>query len=185
MGRTITPNAKKVKELREGRGWTQADLAKKSGRSERSIQKIEAGSMCYAFTLTKVAEALKVTFLDLVLEKKAEKPIPKGERRATIVVILDGDFDKFDETDQLEELLSKIASEMKAKAQIKVINVAKSSIKIELEMSESDIIRLLYALSNSKKLAAPPIGINEVRVTSVGVEHEGDDDQSDGQSASP
>ncbi len=58
----------KVKQLRNKRGWTQEELAKKAGISRVSVARIEAGMRKNPdlSTRKKLAKAFKVNIMDLL-----------------------------------------------------------------------------------------------------------------------
>src|SRR5215217_4317284 len=65
----------RLREWRELQGWTQKNLAQESGVSTRSIAGYEAGASARPGTARKLAEALGVEVVDLVLTSgKAEAP---------------------------------------------------------------------------------------------------------------
>lgn len=68
--------AKKIKQLRKEKGYSQDKLAQKSGLGLRTIQRIEQGySQARAETLRLLAEALEVEIKDLIEEEStSEKP---------------------------------------------------------------------------------------------------------------
>lgn len=59
--------ARTVRQSREARGWSQKDLARRSGVSRPSIARVEGGEDVSTATLAKVAQAL-----NLVLEVRIE-----------------------------------------------------------------------------------------------------------------
>jgi len=56
--RFLTVNGRKLRSIRLTRGWTQAQLAKSSGYSERLVRKAEKGGTLDLETLQNIAEAL-------------------------------------------------------------------------------------------------------------------------------
>ncbi len=48
----------RLRELREGRGWTQTDLARESGVSPLTISRAENGRRLHAPTMFQIADAL-------------------------------------------------------------------------------------------------------------------------------
>ena len=58
----LTPISIRIEDLRNGRGWSQAELARKSGVPQATISRIEAGKTAgISFdTLEKLAKALEV-----------------------------------------------------------------------------------------------------------------------------
>ena len=65
---TMSKIGAKIKRLREGRGWTQGELAKKAGLHIVSIGQIEAGMRQNPALLTrkKLAKALGVDITELL-----------------------------------------------------------------------------------------------------------------------
>lgn len=59
MSNGVVPvNGARIKQIRLARGWTQKDLARKSGYSERLIRKAESGGSIETRTLLDLCEAL-------------------------------------------------------------------------------------------------------------------------------
>ena len=57
---------KRVVQLREKKGWTQADLARACVKDRQSIERIESGNTNPTlFTLFEIASALEVQLVDL------------------------------------------------------------------------------------------------------------------------
>jgi transcriptional regulator with XRE-family HTH domain len=59
------PNGRRVRELREGLGWTQERLARKIRRTRQAVSKAEAGKPVSETLMTQVARALKVEFSEI------------------------------------------------------------------------------------------------------------------------
>lgn len=70
----------RVKILREKMNMTQNELAKKSGLSLRTVQRIEAGSILKGFTLKALAQTLNTQPEELVISKKEEINIQRAKR---------------------------------------------------------------------------------------------------------
>lgn len=67
---------KKIVEIRNAKGWTQADLAKKCKITTRTVQRIEAGSVTpRAFTLQIISQALEFNFSDNQELKEGKKQL--------------------------------------------------------------------------------------------------------------
>lgn len=60
----------KIRELREARDWSQAELARRSGVAQPTISSIEAGEQRTSRKLPKIAAALEVKVSDLDPEFK-------------------------------------------------------------------------------------------------------------------
>lgn len=54
-----------IKEMRQARGWTQAQLAEFSGLSQRTIQRLEKGQAATAETLKSLAAVFEVSIPEL------------------------------------------------------------------------------------------------------------------------
>ncbi len=72
--RSLHINVQLLRKLRRRRGWTQRDLAEKSGYCERLVRKAEHGGTLDVETIRNLAEALsteidQVSFEDLVLDQ--------------------------------------------------------------------------------------------------------------------
>ena len=71
------PNGMRIRDLRRQLGWTQAQLAKRAGYDERTLNRIENGSRARLQTIKDVSQALGVPFQSLVLDDNpACIPIP-------------------------------------------------------------------------------------------------------------
>jgi transcriptional regulator with XRE-family HTH domain len=67
--------AQQIKQEREARGWSLADLAAESGVAKASISKIERGEVSpSAVVLLKLATAFGLTLAGLLLKAEGEKP---------------------------------------------------------------------------------------------------------------
>ena len=77
--RPLTPAelAAIIKDLRKRRGWTQDTLARISGREERTIQRVEAGSPSSTDTRRTLADAFDLSDIDIF---NKPWPIPNAER---------------------------------------------------------------------------------------------------------
>jgi putative transcriptional regulator len=58
---------KRIIELREKKGWTQADLARACGKDRQAIEKLENGRVNPTlYSLFEMAETLGITLKDLI-----------------------------------------------------------------------------------------------------------------------
>lgn len=78
-----TPNASRVRELREANGWNQAELARRIRRTRQAVSLIETGRRPVSEAMMrKVARAFRVTIAEVILlpadsgEKQEEMPEP-------------------------------------------------------------------------------------------------------------
>jgi transcriptional regulator with XRE-family HTH domain len=63
----------RVKELREARGWTQAQLATRSKVERSTVQNVESGRVRRPNTLPHIADALGVSVAELTGEPLSER----------------------------------------------------------------------------------------------------------------
>lgn len=111
----------RIKELREQHGWTQNDLAAKSGKSVPTIQRAENGSRMSSETLCSIASAFGINVRDLsvqtddMMPARAESPylpipeIASGKGLALLLAAADElDFDLDDIDD--DQLIEKVGS---------------------------------------------------------------------------
>ncbi|MFL5737479.1 MAG: helix-turn-helix domain-containing protein [Actinomycetota bacterium] len=61
-----------IRKAREERGWSQEQLAYRSGLSAKTIQKLEAGEDTRVSTLRKIADALGVAVDSLLPDPEVE-----------------------------------------------------------------------------------------------------------------
>jgi transcriptional regulator with XRE-family HTH domain len=66
----------KVRQLRTRQGWTQDDLARKSGCSKKTIENVEAGRPVLHYTVNCLALALNVARAELLLQEETLPPNP-------------------------------------------------------------------------------------------------------------
>jgi transcriptional regulator with XRE-family HTH domain len=71
-----------VRELREGRSWSQAHLADAAGLNVRTVQRIEAGEPCSYETMMGLAAALGVDVAMLETTRGRRKAVPTRLRLA-------------------------------------------------------------------------------------------------------
>lgn len=69
----------KVQILREGKNLTQSELAKKSGLSLRTVQRMEAGNIPRGFTLKALADSLEIQPQDLLPVTVNDKAVKKAK----------------------------------------------------------------------------------------------------------
>lgn len=69
----------KVQILREGKNLTQSELAKKSGLSLRTVQRMEAGNIPRGFTLKALADSLETQPQDLLPATVNDKIVKKAK----------------------------------------------------------------------------------------------------------
>lgn len=69
---TVVPDGSEIRSRRNGKGWSQQELAEKTGYDKKTIENIEAGKPTRITTLRDVAEALGTPLVNLVCS--AAKP---------------------------------------------------------------------------------------------------------------
>jgi transcriptional regulator with XRE-family HTH domain len=57
---------KNIKDLRKAMGYSQRELAELSGVPRRRISRIETGGNFYSHDIFAIADALKISFMELV-----------------------------------------------------------------------------------------------------------------------
>ena len=63
---TVTPLTLRIRELRERRGWSQAELGRRAGVAASVVNRIERRGTIALSTLEKIAAALKVSARSLI-----------------------------------------------------------------------------------------------------------------------
>ena len=74
VGRSMPCNGKLISQLRKAIGWTQGDLARRAGFTERLIVKAEASQSIAPSTLSIIAEALTEGGAAVVLQELSVDP---------------------------------------------------------------------------------------------------------------
>ncbi|PQO48212.1 helix-turn-helix domain-containing protein [Blastopirellula marina] len=80
MPRALPCNRDYLRQLRQRRDWTQADLARRAGYSERLIIKAESGSSIAVETISDLAEALSDEGEPVFWEDLASNPVQLAQR---------------------------------------------------------------------------------------------------------
>jgi transcriptional regulator with XRE-family HTH domain len=85
-------HAEKIRSEREQRGWTQEELAEKSGLSTRTLQRLEKGAPPSAETLRRLAETFGISISEMETTPQRhhfKSPLPKdGRLRKTLLILL-------------------------------------------------------------------------------------------------
>jgi transcriptional regulator with XRE-family HTH domain len=127
------PYGRRIAYLRTQRGWTQWELAAKSGYSKRTIERLESGSRARIDTLAVIAEALGVRYEDLLAPHRLEgtacvalpetDPAPASERSTDLAVTLtiEGEFDEFSEEQKLR-LVQAISSLLHVGREVRIVS---------------------------------------------------------------
>jgi transcriptional regulator with XRE-family HTH domain len=162
--RSVTPDGKEIARLRVAKGWRQEDLARKSGSSEKTIKNLELGKPCYVCTIARVAEALKVDVASLLsgqAEDFSPKPDERPPRRFEVQITLSFPFEAFDESEQLVGLIAQLGNLIGTRSAVDVVRVTNGSVKVTIELSESDVLRLMASHLDNELQG---LGITSVKV---------------------
>jgi transcriptional regulator with XRE-family HTH domain len=65
---TVHVDGKKIRRLRFNKGWTQEDLARKTGCAKKTIENVEAGRPVLLYTVNCLAEVFQVLSEELILQ---------------------------------------------------------------------------------------------------------------------
>jgi transcriptional regulator with XRE-family HTH domain len=148
------PCGDRIRVLREGRGWTQEDLAKRSGVNEKTISKMEMSKRVMLKMLSYVADALDVQCRELIDRRAANEvsaladacemsPNQSSPDRVRVRLRFEGVFEDLDEA---IAFLKQFKASLHAKQPVCEIEVDSGSLLVTLEMSIYDIDRFLYDL---------------------------------------
>lgn len=75
----------KLRETREARGWSQSELARRSGVKPQTIQSIEAGKTRKPANIVKIAEALSVT-AEFLMNPDEDRSTDGRDKRTTPII---------------------------------------------------------------------------------------------------
>ena len=76
--RNVEANGELIRQIRRRLGWTQTDLAKKAGYSERLISKAEAGKSVAASTLKDICSTFAEAGAEITIDDVAFDPVAKA-----------------------------------------------------------------------------------------------------------
>ena len=71
------PNGPRVRELREGLGWTQERLARKIHRTRQAVSKAETDKPVSVTLMQQIAKALKVNPAEVLMPAEDEQDEPQ------------------------------------------------------------------------------------------------------------
>jgi len=160
--RTVRPDGEAIKRLRLEKGWRVEDLATKAICSVKTVENIERGANVYVFTLAKIAKALGVEFMTLVQGGKPPPEPPKPESCVQVKVEVSIPFDQFDESEQLDGLITVLKGLLSGGGNIRVVGVAPGSTIITLEMTVRDMLALHSAYDEGKLAEILCIGFTPI-----------------------
>lgn len=148
-GRTLPINGERVKTLRLQREWNMEELARKAGCTSRTIENVEkGGKRVYAITLMAIAKALGVSHADLLTEPIGDHPAPEGRRFAGVNIVFKMNFQNIDASDELMDLMNRLAAAIGARSEIEVLALEDGSLIVTVGMSEEDALRLIAAFGD-------------------------------------
>jgi transcriptional regulator with XRE-family HTH domain len=139
-----------VHHLREGKGWSQDDLANKAGIDAKTMSRLLRGGVCNISTIAFVAGALGVEPADIIDDgnsavQQATHPGSASDRRVEVTVTVSLPFETFDQHSQLAPMIALLIEAIKAAGTINVTAVEPGSIRLTLEMDAGDANSLFEA----------------------------------------
>ena len=139
--RTVTPSVATIRRLRLERGWRVEDLARKAKCSVKTIENVERGQNVYVFTLTKLADALGVSYVTLVAgnEPPPLPPTLTSRSRFEVEIKVAVPYENFDECDQLVGFVELLKRLLERAGDVQVKAVREGSVVIVLEVNDDDI----------------------------------------------
>jgi len=152
-----------VQRLREGKGWSQEDLARKAGIDVKTLSRMVKGLECNISTVAFVAAALN-TEAAQIIDNGEPAPKPANESQGTPpdkVRIIFGEmidvtmgigcmFELFKEVDALGPFLESLAKTAQLRDKIEVKEIVEGSVKLTVSVSQKDYVRLMAAFERHK-----------------------------------
>jgi len=154
-------NLPKLEKLRIARGWSREDLATEAIISTRTLDSIMAGKSAVLSTLSKLAKALETPVNEIVYG--FEEPEQPGGRFWSITIKISAPYDKFDETRDLPEFITKLLERVGGD-QILIPEVSKGSTTIRFSLTEEQYLRF----ESDEKAISREFGI----LTMIALEYE-------------
>lgn len=117
------------------------DLARKAKCSVKTIENVERGQNVYVFTLTKLADALGVSYVTLVAgnEPPPLPPTLTSRSRFEVEIKVAVPYENFDECDQLVGFVELLKRLLERAGDVQVKAVREGSVVIVLEVNDDDI----------------------------------------------
>lgn len=143
-------DGKKIERLRMARGFSVAELAKKAKLSQKTMGNARNGKPVLLGTIKLLADALGVTYGELLLESEASDAMLS--RRVRIKIAVEGDIRELENSPYLKDFLN-LLTKMLATEDIQNTNVEGGSIILTLVMSEEASKRLAEIFPNFREHA--------------------------------
>lgn len=153
MRGSVETNGPLIRQLREHRCWTKADLAQKAGVSEKTIENAENSKRLDRASLTRISKAFSVPVnkikreseQDAFMEGLAERPqsIDVEIRVSLPLELLSGDA-------QVKQLIDALLNAAALSSHINVMSARRGSTVIRIEMSIDDAARFFEALCEAR-----------------------------------
>lgn len=175
--KNVHPNGNAIRTLRMRVPLTQDELAKKSGKSKRTIERLERGLPAQPCTLRSVANVLGVEPCQIM--DHSALPPNFGESSSTIPVSpsaypepgdmrldlhVGHDFDKYTEK-QYEELGRAIVKALQIQDEVKVVRMKEGSVIVTVDLKAADGERLASLIRDEQLLEH---GVLSVQLTALG-----------------
>ncbi len=144
-----------VQRLRETKGWSQEELAKKAGIDAKTMSRMVNGMECNISTISLVAEALG-TLPDRIIDDGTPDPPPSNniamsqDNRVHITLGLSLPFEVYNDVDKITPILLAIKKIANLSDGLDLDGVEKGSIKLSVSVSQEDYIRLMKAFEQHK-----------------------------------
>ena len=149
IGRTLAVNGGLVRQLRLQKGWSPEQLASHARCSVKTVKNVEASKKIYLATLNKIAHALgEGSDPGKLLKRRADYvqeaiPLNAATMPTRVDVIFQGDIQELDEVEDLQGWMRQLVRGGKVRGKIIVIAVTEGSIRVEVEMSDTDCLSLI------------------------------------------
>ena len=140
-----------MKRLREARGWSQEQLASKTGFHAKTLSNIENGKNSLLSTIASIATALGVQPAELI-EGHEPDPLASGpaEKRVLMTLTLSIPFEDFEETEGIDRLSAFLMAVINGKNAIAITDAVRGSVKLTMLVDEEDAPRLMQAFADHK-----------------------------------
>ncbi len=152
-----------VQRLREGKGWSQEELARKAGIDVKTLSRMVKGLECNISTVAFVAGALN-TEAAQIIDNGEHAPKPANESQGMPpdkVRIIFGEmidvtmgiecmFELFKEVDALGPFLESLVKTAQLRDKIEVKEITQGSVRLTVSVSQEDYVRLMAAFEKHK-----------------------------------
>lgn len=152
-----------VQRLREGKGWSQEELARKAGIDAKTMSRMVKGLECNISTVALVASALHTEAAEIIDNgEPAPKPVNKSHgtppdkvriifgEMIDVTMGIECMFELFKEVDALGPFLESLAKSAQLRDKIEVKEIAQGSVRLTVSVSQEDYVRLMAAFEKHK-----------------------------------